>query len=85
VHLHERWLSDEEFDRWLLAADAVLLPYREAASSGVAARARMLGTRIVSSGSGGLGEQLGARDIVAASDDDLVQAIRRVAGEAGPG
>jgi glycosyltransferase involved in cell wall biosynthesis len=82
VHLQLRWLSDEEFDLWILAADAVLLPYREAASSGVAARAHVLGTRIVTSGAGGLSEQLGPRDIVAETDADLAAAIRRVADEA---
>lgn len=82
VHLHERWLSDEEFDLWILAADAVLLPYRESASSGVAARARMLGTTIVTSGVGGLREQVGPRDLVADSIPALAAALRLVASEA---
>jgi glycosyltransferase involved in cell wall biosynthesis len=79
VHLDERWLSDPEFDLWVLAADAVLLPYRESASSGVAARARMLGTRIISSGVGGLAEQLGPGDLIAETNRDLVAALRDVA------
>lgn len=82
VHLHERWLSDEEFDLWILAADAVLLPYRESASSGVAARARMLGTTIVTSGAGGLREQLRPEDLVADSVPALAAALRQVAAEA---
>jgi glycosyltransferase involved in cell wall biosynthesis len=83
VHLHVTFCTDEEFDLWILAADAVLLPYREAASSGVAARARMLGTRIVTSGAGGLAEQLGPEDITAETDGELAAAIRRVADDAG--
>jgi glycosyltransferase involved in cell wall biosynthesis len=79
VHFHERWVSDEEFDLWILAADAVLLPYRESSSSGVAARARLLGTSVITSGAGGLSEQIGPRDIIADTEAELVAAIARVA------
>jgi glycosyltransferase involved in cell wall biosynthesis len=85
VQLHQRWLTDEEFDRWIIAADAVLLPYRESASSGVAERARMLGTRILTSGAGGLSEQLGPRDLLADGQTAFSRAIRQVADDAAAG
>ena len=42
-----RFVSDEEFDCWVTAADCVVLPYRVIFSSSVAARARLLGTPIL--------------------------------------
>ncbi len=47
--LHRRFVSDVEFDQWLQAADAVVLPYREIWSSGVIERARLFRTPIVAS------------------------------------
>lgn len=47
--LHEGYVSDVEFDLWVQAADAVVLPYREIWSSGVMERARLFGTAIVAS------------------------------------
>ena len=40
-------LNDEEFDRWIQAADMVLLPYRTISSSGVAARASLYGKKLI--------------------------------------
>jgi glycosyltransferase involved in cell wall biosynthesis len=81
VHLHEGFVGDEDFDLWIRAADAVLTPYRSASSSGVAVRAHLLGTRVITSGVGGLAEQVEAGDIVARSDAELASAIRRVSAE----
>ncbi len=77
VTLVERWLDDEEFDRWIRAADAVVLPYRRAWSSGVLARAHALGTPAVVADVGGLAEQAGDRDVVVESDADLAAAMAR--------
>lgn len=81
LHVHERYVDDAEFDRWILAADAVLTPYLEAASSGVMARARLLGTRVVTSAAGGLAEQIAPGDIAFTTDDELLAALRAVAQE----
>lgn len=78
IHLHERFVDDEEFDRWLRAADAVLAPYRTASSSGVVERAHLLGTRLIVSDAGGLAEQARPGDVVVRSDEDLMEAVRRV-------
>ena len=47
--LHEGFVSDVEFDLWLQAADAVVLPYREIWSSGVVERARLFSVQVVAS------------------------------------
>jgi glycosyltransferase involved in cell wall biosynthesis/multidrug transporter EmrE-like cation transporter len=77
VTLVERWVDDGEFDRWIRAADAVVLPYRRAWSSGVLARAHALGTPAVVADVGGLAEQAGDGDIVVESDADLFAALAR--------
>lgn len=79
VSLHEQFVDDDTFDLWIRAADAVLTPYRTASSSGVIARAHLLGTRVVTSDVGGLAEQADAEDIVIGDDAELVEAVRRLA------
>jgi glycosyltransferase involved in cell wall biosynthesis len=76
VTLHERFVSDEEFDLWILAADAVVVPYRAASSSGVVARAHLLGTRLIASAVGGIADQLRPEDLRFKTDEELVEAIR---------
>lgn len=79
VTLIERFLEDAEFDLWVCAADALLAPYRSAASSGVVARAKLLGTTVVASRVGGIPEQLGPDGIVIDSDEELFAAVARLA------
>jgi glycosyltransferase involved in cell wall biosynthesis/multidrug transporter EmrE-like cation transporter len=71
----ERFLSDEDFDLWIVAADAVVLPYRRAWSSAVLARAQALGTPAIASAVGGLAEQAGADDAVFTGDEELRRAF----------
>jgi glycosyltransferase involved in cell wall biosynthesis len=73
--LVERFVDDAEFDLWIQAADLVLLPYREASSSGVLARAALFGTPVVVSAAGGLVDQLDGVGVVADSDEELTKAI----------
>lgn len=56
--VNETYLSDELFDMWMIASDYVVIPYRDIWSSGVAARARMLGRPAIAARTGGLAEQL---------------------------
>jgi glycosyltransferase involved in cell wall biosynthesis len=72
----ERFLSDEEFDLWLAAADWLVLPYRRSWSSGVLARAQALGTPAIVAAVGGLPEQAGTKDVVVRDDEELVRAFR---------
>jgi glycosyltransferase involved in cell wall biosynthesis len=75
VELIDGYVPDEEFDAWISAADAVVLPYRRAWSSGVLARAQALGTTAFVSAVGGLADQASPRDIVFTTDDELTRAF----------
>ncbi len=75
VELVERFVDDAEFDAWIAAADAVLLPYRRSWSSGVLARAQALGTPVIAIGVGGIGEQASIHDVVVADDQELEKAL----------
>jgi GT2 family glycosyltransferase/glycosyltransferase involved in cell wall biosynthesis len=79
ARMEERFLDDDELDLWIQAADAVLAPYRSAASSSVVARARLLGTRVVATDVGGLPEQLGSEDILVTTDAEFRKAISDLA------
>jgi glycosyltransferase involved in cell wall biosynthesis len=88
VSMIEGFLPDAEFDDWLVAADAVVLPYRRSWSSGALARAQVLGTPAIVTDVGGLAEQASERDVVVRDDRELVAAVasvcgRRVRGEVG--
>ncbi|MBI2709221.1 MAG: glycosyltransferase [Actinobacteria bacterium] len=58
VHLHTGYVSDEVFDRWIVAADTVVLPYRHIWSSSVAERAALYDRAVIASDLEGLAEQL---------------------------
>jgi glycosyltransferase involved in cell wall biosynthesis len=76
VTVLERFVADDEFDTWLTAADAFVLPYRRAWSSGALARAQRLGTPALVSNVGGLAEQAGERDRVFETDEELAELMR---------
>lgn len=77
--LVDRFLEDEEFDAWIAAADAVVLPYRRSWSSGALARAQAIGTLAVVSAVGGLPEQASGSDVVVRDDAELARALRDIA------
>jgi glycosyltransferase involved in cell wall biosynthesis/multidrug transporter EmrE-like cation transporter len=79
----DRYVSDEEFDRWVTAADWLVLPYRRAWSSGVLARAHELGARAMVARVGGLAEQAGEDDIVFDDDEGLRQAMKEAVAPGG--
>jgi glycosyltransferase involved in cell wall biosynthesis len=76
VTLLERFLSDQDFDVWVAAADWLVLPYRRTWSSGVLARAQTLGTPAIVTAVGGLPEQAGTKDVVVKDDEELARAFR---------
>ena len=81
AHLHEGYVSDELFDRWIVASDVVVLPYREIWSSGVLERAALYDRPVIATRVGGLAEQAGDRSVTFVEDDaGLAAAIRRAAG-----
>jgi glycosyltransferase involved in cell wall biosynthesis len=59
VHLHLGYVSDEAFDRWIVACDTVVLPYRHIWSSSVAERARLYDRPVIATRVGGLADQIG--------------------------
>jgi glycosyltransferase involved in cell wall biosynthesis len=75
VTLVESYVSDEDFDAWVAAADAVVLPYRRSWSSGALARAQAIGTPAIVSDVGGLAEQAGERDTLVSTDQELARAM----------
>ncbi|HYH28467.1 MAG TPA: glycosyltransferase family 4 protein [Actinomycetota bacterium] len=83
VELREAYLEDDEFDAWIAAADGVVLPYRRSWSSGVLARAQLLGTPAIVTDVGGLAEQAGPGDVVIRDDQELAEAMAKVASGAG--
>ncbi len=81
AHLHAGYVSDEQFDRWLVACDVVVLPYREIWSSGVLERAALYGRPVVATRVGGLADQAGDREVTFVDDDDeLRTALRATVG-----
>ena len=80
VDFVDGFLEDWEFDAWIAAADAVVLPYRRSWSSGVLARAQALGTPAIVTAVGGLPEQASRADVVVHDDDQLAAAVGDVAG-----
>ncbi len=58
VSVERRWFAEDELPGLLAWADALVLPYREASQSGVAALALAAGRRVLATNVGGLPEQL---------------------------
>jgi glycosyltransferase involved in cell wall biosynthesis len=86
AHLHNQYVSDEQFDRWLVASDVVVLPYRNIWSSGVLERALLYDRRVIATAVGGLSHQAAARPGVTLVDDaGLAAAMWRARGQAGLG
>jgi hypothetical protein len=83
VFRHKGFVSDELFDRWIVASDVVVLPYRHVWSSGVLERAALYDKAVIATRIGGLAEQAAARDAITfvTDDDGLRRAMwERVAG-----
>jgi glycosyltransferase involved in cell wall biosynthesis len=85
VHLHLGYVSDEAFDRWIVAADTVVLPYRHIWSSSVAERAALLGRPVIATRVGGLADQVGAMPGAVLVDDNAGLAAAMAAAVGGDG
>lgn len=70
VKLVEQFVSDEDFDKWIVASNAVLLPYREISSSGVGGRAVLLNRALIANGQTNLKNQFIDYDDVTLYKDD---------------
>jgi glycosyltransferase involved in cell wall biosynthesis len=79
LHLTESFVSDEDFDTWITAADWVVLPYSEIWSSSVLARTRLLERPAIVSVVGGLSDQVYDGDLLFRTDEELVSALQTAA------
>jgi glycosyltransferase involved in cell wall biosynthesis len=83
AYLHDQYVSDEVFDRWLVASDVVVLPYRNIWSSGVLERALLYDRKVIATAVGGLGQQAAGRSGVTLVDEaGLAPAMWRASDQA---
>jgi glycosyltransferase involved in cell wall biosynthesis len=61
VEIDRRWIAETELPDLLAWSDALVLPYREASQSGVAAAALAQGRYVLATNVGGLAEQLAGK------------------------
>jgi len=82
AELREGYVADEDFDRWIVASDVLVLPYRAGWSSNVMERGLLYDRPVIMSRVGGMAEQGTDRPGVTLVDDDveLVEALRQVVG-----
>jgi glycosyltransferase involved in cell wall biosynthesis len=79
VTVENRWVPEAEIGSLLAWSDAIILPYREASQSGVAAAALAAGRPVIATRVGGLGEQLASAPLALLCEPDpasIAQAIR---------
>ncbi len=82
--VENRWVPEGEVAGLLAWADALILPYREASQSGVAAAALAMGRFVIATRVGGIPEQLAGQKlarVVAPAASDIAAAIIRFAAE----
>jgi glycosyltransferase involved in cell wall biosynthesis len=77
VEFRDEFVDDVAFDRWITAADAVLLPYRSSTTSSVLARCHLLGTPAVTTRAAGLDAELHPGDVAVDSPAEFAAALRR--------
>jgi glycosyltransferase involved in cell wall biosynthesis len=82
VEVIESFVDDELFDAWLVACDYLAAPYRMIWSSGVAARARLYGKPLLAAAAGALPEQLTEGSLMFHDDEELLECLRKIAGQA---
>lgn len=76
VTVHDEYLDDESFDRWIVAADCIVAPYRTIWSSSTLARSALYDRPVIATDVGGLRDQAGPGDVVVADDGELADAIK---------
>lgn len=84
VTVVDQYLPDEEFDRWIVAADALVLPYRFIWSSGVRERAALYDRSVIATNVGGLAQQRPVGLVAVEDDAELAEAMRQAAGPLSP-
>lgn len=74
------YVGDSEFDRWIVAADRLVLPYRSIWSSGVVERAALFDRPVIVTDVGGLADQARHGDAVVHDDRELTEAMAAALG-----
>jgi glycosyltransferase involved in cell wall biosynthesis len=84
--LREGYLDDTQFDRWIVAADALVLPYRHGFSSNVMERGRLYERPVIVSGTSGMAEQGADRQgiTIVSDDSELVEALLTLVADLAP-
>jgi glycosyltransferase involved in cell wall biosynthesis len=70
VAVEKRWVPEDEVGTLLAWSDALVLPYREASQSGIAAAALAAGRRVLATNVGGLAEQLALQPLALLCEPD---------------
>jgi glycosyltransferase involved in cell wall biosynthesis len=78
VTVENRWVPETEIGGLLAWSDAVILPYREASQSGVAAAALAAGKQVIATRVGGLREQLAGAPRVVLCEPDSESLARAI-------
>ena len=78
TELREGYIDDTQFDRWIVAADALVLPYRHGFSSNVMERGLLYDRPVIVSGTSGMAEQGVDRPgaTIVGDDSELIEAVR---------
>lgn len=76
VTLHQKYVNDAEFDRWIVAADTVVLPYREIWSSSVFERAKLYDRPVIAADVGGMSDQATTGTFFFEDTESLIQALK---------
>ncbi len=84
ARVHSGYVSDEAFDRWLVASNVVVLPYRHIWSSGVTERAALYHRPVIMTKVGGLPGQARPDTVLVEDDDELAEAMAAAAGLEAP-
>jgi glycosyltransferase involved in cell wall biosynthesis len=80
VTVLDAYVTDEEFDSWIVAADFVVVPYRTGFSSSIGARAAVYGKTCIYSSDPTLKDQARPGDLVFRDDADLARLLAALAG-----
>jgi glycosyltransferase involved in cell wall biosynthesis len=78
VTVENRWVPETEIGALLAWSDALILPYREASQSGVAAAALAAGRPVIATRVGGLREQLSAAPQAVLCEPDAASLARAI-------
>ena len=79
MHVLESFVSKEDFDTWITAADWTIFPYLATSSSGVLAACKMAERPAIISAVGGLPNQAAQPDLLFTTDEELVNILQLAA------